>query len=414
MMEQATRIMISAGEVSGDQRAGEFLQALQQRYPKLEVCGMGGAELEKLGMQLLVDSRQVGGVMGFSEVVGQLNQLRAALELLALRLKHWRPQALVLVDFPDFNLRLAKRAKALGVPVLYFVPPKIWAWRGYRIRQIRERVDLVASIFPFEPDFYRTKGFNGCEYVGHPFLEKFSESFVALGEGDSLRSDHPKIAISRMELDLPLERPIVAVLPGSRSSEIRRHFDLLQRTLRWLAARGNDFLAVWVVPNDELGEQLSRLIAKSGASESYESILKVGVALEVMGAADVGLLKSGTCNLEAAFLGLPSAVFYRVSPVTALIVRSLVGLSEFSICNIIKPGSVPEFMQSKAKPEQIGAFLEQVLEDDSFRTSQVESLQGVVDAFRVGMDSTKPLAFTDVGNRVVDLLERLLVPSSSH
>ncbi|MCB0338829.1 MAG: hypothetical protein KDD53_04455, partial [Bdellovibrionales bacterium] len=240
------KVFISVGEHSGDLHAGSLVDALRALNPEVDIRAMGGSALRSRGVELIVDSEKSASVMGFTEVVGRLGKISAALNLVKLELKKWRPDVLVIIDFADFNLRLAKFARSIGIPVLYFIPPKVWAWRKGRIRTMQKYVDQVAVIFPFEKDYFEKAGLKRVVYVGHPFLEDFRQ---AQGE-----------ALSRSEflgsIGLDPDKPLVAVLPGSRRFEVERHLPLVLDALDLIYERHPEIQAVIPMATNSDSEDL--------------------------------------------------------------------------------------------------------------------------------------------------------------
>ena len=329
------RLLISCGEVSGDQRGAEVVESLKSLCPSLQIRGMGGARLASTGMEILIDARKGGGVMGFVEVASKIRTLYRSYSTMANEIRSWRPDAVFLVDFPDFNLRLARIARSCNIPVYYYIPPKVWAWRSGRVEVIRQTVSAVGCIFPFEPPYYLTDSFKDAEYVGHPFLQSFSGPSCTREE---LCDD----------LGLSITDPIALVMPGSRSAEVLRHVPPLVQALSELRTSMPALQSVWVAPSLEKMVLLERSIheelekSEMGAQGHF---FTHGDARNLMYYSSLGLLKSGTCNLEAAFAGLPFVSFYKASPVSVLIARHVVKIKEVSLVNICKPHSVIELIQ---------------------------------------------------------------------
>jgi len=345
------RLLISCGEVSGDQRGAEVVESLKSICPSVQIRGMGGAQLAASGVEILVDARKGGGVMGFVEVASKLRTLYRSYSSMANEIRSWRPDALLLVDFPDFNLRLARVARSCNVPVYYYIPPKVWAWRAGRIEVIRRTVHAVGCIFPFEPKYYINDSFKDVEYVGHPFIQSFC--------GPSCT----KVDFCN-SLGLSEHCPIVLVMPGSRSAEVVRHVPPLVEALTELRRTIPTLQSVWVSPGLEkmipLEHSVRCQLEKLGRSADGQFFTH-GDARNLMYYADFGLLKSGTCNLEAAFAGLPFVSFYKASPVSVFIAKNIVKLKEVSLVNICKPHSVVELIQEsctgKAMLEAVSSLL---------------------------------------------------------
>lgn len=321
------KIVISAGELSGDEHGAALISALKSINPAVQVKGMGGANLQAAGVELVLDSRKSASVMGFGPVVRATRKLFAALRTMKDLLRDWKPDILVVVDYPDFNLRLAKHAKLLGIKVFYFIPPKMWAWRAGRIKHFHRYVDSVGLIFSFEKMFFTSHGYEQAIFVGHPYVETLSDA----AWGETQRAAF----FSRHSLDS--SKPLLAVLPGSRWMEIERHLDCCLEAMRELQSKHPQLqLAIAVAPTISS----ERLRAKI-PSDMRVSIV-VADTLELMRAADAGLIKSGTSNLQAAFLKLPQMMFYLAPKFSQFIVYNFVKIKEYSLPNIVRPHSIFE------------------------------------------------------------------------
>lgn len=315
----AATIMLVAGEASGDLHGGALCRALKELAPGTRLVGMGGSRMAAAGMTLLADVRDTA-VVGFSEVVRRLPALRKAWRRLVAALRTERPAVLVLIDFPGMNIRLARAAYRAGVPVVYFIPPQIWAWRPGRIRAIRERVALVLAVFPFERPLYEAAGVP-VEFVGHPALD-----VVAGAPG---RSE------ARRRLGVDTDAPVVGLLPGSRAQEIDRMLPLMRDAARRIAAaRPGARFVLALAPTVEPA-RVARYL------DGAPPIAVVGdMTHAVMRAADLLLVTSGTATLEAALLGAPMVVCYRVSRLSELVGRLFLRIPWISLVNIVLGRSV--------------------------------------------------------------------------
>lgn len=351
-------IIICAGEVSGDQRAAELVDAIRRVQPDTIIRGMAGPQLRQRGVEAVVDAESVGGVMGFSELAGRLRTLIGAYRAMVQLIREWRPDLIIFVDFPDFNMRLARVARDEGVATLYYVPPKVWAWRPKRVKAFRSNIDAVAAVFPFEPEFHARHSYRRTTYVGHPFVERFRE----------VRRD--PVAF-REALSIPPNAPIIALLPGSRCAEVQRHWGVQVAAFRRLVAQHPALHAVAVVPTEELAAML-----REGGPLDHVTI-QVGSSEAVLTNATVGILKSGTCTLEAAFLGLPFACIYRASPLSAFIASRFLAIDEVSLVNIVRPGTVREYIQERCTPELVADEVATILDDPDYRQTMCEGLEAV-------------------------------------
>lgn len=342
------RIVVAAGEISGDHRAAEIVRALKEALgDRVEFRGMGGQALAQAGMELIVDAEQHGGAMGFAELFGSLGKILSSLSRMKRLIASWRPDLLIVVDYPDFNLRLATYAKKLGIKVLDYIPPKVWAWRSGRVRRINQDVDKIAAIFPFEPDFFAKDGCKKVTFVGHPFVSELSQVI------------NDKLQIRRRlrdELNIPDSARLVAIFPGSRVKEIERHMATMTEALIELKRNNEDLVGCIVSPNKKIAEQV---ISKIPSNLDIKVL--VGRSLEVLASADLGILKSGTCNLEAAFLGLPFVCIYKGSEISVRIAAALLKIKEVSLVNIMKPGTVRELLQWNLTTESLVKAVKEIL-----------------------------------------------------
>lgn len=351
----ALKVLISAGEVSGDQHLARVIRALKASLPNVVVRGMGGQQCKSAGAELIVDCYRSGAAMGFLELARSASKIFSSFRAMSTAIKSWRPDVLVLVDYPDFNLRLAKVAHAHGVKVLYYIPPKIWAWRSGRIKKIARYVDQVATIFPFEREFYIGKGYSRAVYVGHPLSE-----LVLAAENTPPRPN------------------TLLLLPGSRRFELERLLVPMLRAYGLLRKKRPDLKAQVVLAPNVSSEWAKGLVGGKVADDILTSIEWRNVdAIEAMKQASVGVLKSGTCNLEGAMAGLPFISVYSGTIVAKVIVSLLVPFKEYSPVNIMKAHTVRELMQTKLSEHEVAAEVERILDDPSYRQRMVNDLSEV-------------------------------------
>lgn len=376
------KVLVSAGEVSGDQHLARVVRALRAKVPGVEVRGMAGADSAVAGAMLDIDCYRTGAAMGFVELARSASGIIKSFRKMTELLKTWRPDVLLLVDYPDFNLRLAKRARRLGIKVVYFIPPKVWAWRRGRVRAIAACVDKIAAIFPFEPDFYRQHGYDRVEFVGHPLAD----------------------VISSTNSDLPRDNSVL-LLPGSRRHEVERillpmvqAFERLRREFPSLKAQ------VLLSPN--LHEDWARSLVKGVvAADIYESIQWIhGEPLPAMQRARVGVLKSGTCNLEGAIAGLPFVCVYSGSLVAKMIISRLVPLTEYSPVNIIRSGTVRELMQVNLSDLDLARDLRALLASQEVWNKAHNDLLSVRDSLRSGASEDRDSVSARVASIVTSVV----------
>lgn len=356
-----TKIFISAGDASGELHAAALVEEIHAREPEVRILGLGGAAMEKAGVEIVVPQEEIA-IGGLVEVLGDLRRIVAAWGRTTRALKEERPDLVVLVDSPDFNLPLARRAQRLGIPVLYYISPQIWAWRPRRLAKIARRVDRMAVIFPFEPSFYEGSGVP-VEYVGHPLVDRLRSWWEERSPAECRRS-----------LGFEEDRPLVALLPGSRRNEVRDTLPLQLAAARELHAREPRARFVLAVAPSIPRETVDAGIAAAALPSMLDLSVIENRTYDVLRAADVALAKPGTVTVEVALLGTPLVVAARVNPLTAWIMRRIVRVSSFTMPNLIAGETiVPEFLQEDADPAKIAeALLERL--DPSAATEQREAL----------------------------------------
>lgn len=339
-----------AGEASGDLHGATLARALGTLAPDLRLVGMGGARMAAAGVRLLQRAERVT-VVGGTEALVRLPALWRAFHALRRQLRERRAGVLVLIDFPEFNMRLARTARQLGVPVVYFVAPQVWAWRRGRVRAMARDVSRVLAIFPFEVGLYQEAGVP-VEFVGHPVLDVLPTL------------DHD---VARAGLAAEGET-LVGLLPGSRDAEVRRHLPVLLGAARRIVAGR---------PRTRFALPVASTIASAGVRAAIQTAgvpveVLPGEAYRVMAAADLLLVASGTATLEAACYGTPMVVLYRLSGVSYALARVLVrGVSHISLPNIVAGRAVvPELIQGRATPDGVAAAALGLLEDEVARAAQ--------------------------------------------
>jgi len=347
-------IMLSAGEASGDLHGGTLCAALRELAPGLRLVGMGGARMAAAGMDIVADPTG-HAVVGASEAVSRLPTLYAAYRALVRRLRQERPRALVLIDFPEFNMRLARRARREGVPVVYFIPPQLWAWRKGRLRLMARLASRVLAVFPFERALYEEAGVP-VEFVGHPLLDVLP---LDLTRGEA-----------RRRLLLGADATVVGLLPGSRREEVTRLLPPMLEAAGRLAARdGRRRFLLGLAPSVDRRLVEGPLAARGTAVPAIEVLEQR--THEIMAASDALLIASGTATLEAALLGAPMVVCYRVSRVTEVVSRLLIRLRWISLPNIVSGRAiVPEILQGAVSGQRLALEAERLLVDREAARSQ--------------------------------------------
>lgn len=352
-MSQPLEILVVAGEASGDAHAGALMRELSARRPELRFFGMGGKAMQAAGLEALYDAREVS-VMGISEVLPKLLRILQVLGGLAKAAEQRQPALAILVDIPDFNLRLARRLRKLGIPVVYYVSPTVWAWRRGRIKQIARDVDTMLCILPFEEEFYRQHGVR-AHFVGNPVVE----SVPAPAPVDEFRR----------RLGVDAERPTVALLPGSRMSEVDRVLPtMVEAVERLVASRPSLQVLLPVAPTIDRTHILRYFEGRKVAP-----VLVEGRAPEAVGASDAAIVCSGTATLEAGLMLRPFVVVYRVSLLTELIFNLFVRVAHVALVNLLAGRRlVPELLQRRFTAEGVAAEVASFL-DDPARAEEVST-----------------------------------------
>ncbi len=345
------RLGMVAGETSGDLLAAAVLAGMTAGLggPEgLQAAGIGGPAMASQGFDAWWPSEQLA-VRGYAEVVRQYPRLRSIRERLHDRMRDWRPEVFVGVDAPDFNLDLERRLRESGIRVAHFIGPSIWAWRGGRIERIRRSVDRMLLVFPFEQKIYDDAGIPAT-YVGHP-----------LADAIPLQADP---AAARALLGLPAGPPVVAVLPGSRGSEITYIAPVFIETIAWLARRRPDLVFVVPAATGAIHARLRTMLARAGLGQDVDCRLVMGHSHDAIAAADTVLVASGTATLEVALFRKPMVIAYRMAWLSYRIMRRMGYLPWIGLPNILCNESVvPEFVQHEATAEAMGRALLAQLDD---------------------------------------------------
>ena len=350
----APEVMIIAGEPSGDMHAAAMVHALRARRPELTLVGVGGGRLDGEGVELLERAERIA-VVGFVEVIRHLPRLRRLMQSLRARLDTGRVKLVVLIDYPGFNMRVAREAKKRGIPVLYYITPQVWAWHKSRVRELRETVTRAAVILPFEEQLLRDAGIDAT-FVGSPLIDATQ----------SLPSR--EAACARLRLDPT--RPVLALFPGSRAGEIKRHLTEFVATAHAVMRTHRELqVIVSAPPSVIIDPSVCPFPIVRNASHT------------VFRAATAAMCKSGTTTLEAAVCACPLVVAYRTSALTYAIAKRLVTLPNIALVNIVAGRRVaPEFIQHELQANRVAAALLPLLDVTSpERTRMIAALNEVRD-----------------------------------
>ncbi len=336
------QVMIIAGEASGDMHGAHLVKAMQQACPHLGFFGIGGSDLKGAGVEILVDNAKLA-VVGISEAVVKLKILLNALRIAKESLRRRRPNLLIVIDFPDFNLHVAATARKLGIPVLYYISPQIWAWRTGRVRKIRGLVDHMVVIFPFEVDFYR-KGGVPVTFVGHPLLDNHQD--------DKPAETNPSLGAGG---------PVIGLLPGSRNEEVKRLLPIMVAVAESLSKEFPD--ALFPIPlASSVDEALVGSILKKGRARF---VVVSGGLQKVFQEASLLITASGTVTLEAAIAGSPMIIVYKVSGLSYWLGKRLIKVEHIGLANLVAGDRiVPELLQHDASPERIARLASSMLKDE--------------------------------------------------
>jgi lipid-A-disaccharide synthase len=362
--------LLSAGEASGDTYGAQLIEALRQLAPGSNFFGMGGEKMRNSGAELLVNANEVA-VVGLVEVVTHLPAIRRRFKHLVAEAARRKPDAAILIDFPDFNLRLARELHRLGIPVFYFVSPQIWAWRTGRVKQIKKYVRKMIVIFPFEQEFYRRHGVE-VSYVGHPLAYA------------------PPPQVSRDEFaakhGLDPKKQWIALLPGSRRKEVKLNLEQMVWAAFILKEQGNDFQFLLPVAStleqDWLLQQLR---------EWPVPVIPTDNARATLMHARAAVVASGTATVEAALSGTPFVVVYRLAPLTWLLGRRLVKLDTFAMPNLIAGKKiVPELIQKDFTAQNVARELNAIIPDGPARQQMEAALKMVQQRLHESQDAEPP------------------------
>jgi lipid-A-disaccharide synthase len=340
------RLLLSCGEPSGDLYAGALTRELRELAPGVAISGLGGPKFAAAGGALVEDYRGLA-VTGLTEAIAKLPRSRAAIGRLVRSARAEHVDALVLIDFPDFNFQLARRVKPLGIPIVYYISPQIWAWRAGRLKTMKAIADRVLVIFPFEEQIYRDGGVP-VEFVGHPLIDLATAS----APRDRFLQSHGRQA----------NAPTVAILPGSRANEVAHTLPDLAAAANLIRARVPDAQFV-VARAPDLDDRLFDVLRRCRVPDV--SIVE-GDADAVLASADVALTASGTATVQAALHDVPMVIVYRLSALTFRIVRRLVHVNAIGMVNLIAGEKiVPELVQDQFTPEAVAAEAVSMLTDRS-------------------------------------------------
>jgi lipid-A-disaccharide synthase len=356
------RILIIAGEASGDKHAAEVVKALSAMSPGIVIEGIAGSLMRQAGVTSLLNAEKIA-VMGFIEVLKHFRIIYKAYQIIKASLKTNRPDLVVLVDYPGFNLKIAQLAKSLNIPVLYYISPQVWAWKKGRIKKIKECVDHMVVTFPFEVELYKKAGIP-VTFAGSPLLEELPT------EGSQVES--------REKFQWAKDEKVVGVLPGSRVIEIQRILPVMLKAVQRLHAKHPELQFVLPVANTLTHDYMRSFNVDNLPIHFVDDFY---AAITVSNAV---MSTSGTATLETALLGVPLLVIYKMNPLTFQIIRRLIKIDKIGLCNIVAEAIVAkELIQHQATAETIDAEMERLLYDEAYhqeRKQQLSQLRGKLES----------------------------------
>ena len=357
---QGPSVMIVAGEASGDNHGAELIHALRRLNPKLRILGAGGARMRAAGQEQLFDLTE-HAVVGLVEVLKHYPQLRSLFGQLVHLAKTERPEAVIFIDYPGFNLRLAKVLRRVlpQAKLIYYISPQVWAWKSGRAHSMAKMLDLLLVLFSFEKDWFsqREPQFR-VEWVGHPIWDRMMAQEVS---------------------QLPASGGRIALLPGSREGELRKHLPILVQTARELRAKRRDLRFVWLAP-DSARQRLGLKIIEDAGGGDLQIESYVGYQLSHLSRCDLALLASGTVSLECACMNVPQIVFYKVNPITYFFGRMVVKTKFVSMVNVLADREVvPEYIQSDLDPSALAQRAASLLGDAAQRNEIRKEMRRVVE-----------------------------------
>jgi len=337
MKHKEQTIFILAGESSGDLHGSHLMNAMKKINPKILFCGIGGSKMEKEGLQSIAPIKRLA-VMGFWEVLKDLNFFLKLKKTVIQYILNIKPDKIILIDYPGFNLKLAKEIKSLiNIPIIYYISPQLWAWKENRINIIKKHIDSLIAIFPFEVDWYKERGIN-IEYFGHPIIDV----------EQNLKKTPPKLPINN-----------IALLPGSRLQEIKRHMPLL-----------NDFIKNYLIINPNTKFIISKIPQIN--KEHYRIIKHPNISVttnklhDIFLKADIAIVSSGTATLECAINNIPMIVIYKMSALSWFITKHVVKIKHASIVNILNNDNiVPELIQNQATAPNITKAINKIMKNNN-------------------------------------------------
>ena len=362
-------IMIIAGESSGELYGSLLAKALKAQSPDLHIIGIGGERMKEAGVELV---SSISDAFGLVEAVSSYRKIRTSFRNAVEALKKFRPDVLIPIDYPDFNMKVAKVAKKLGIKILYYVSPQVWAWRRGRVKKIAKLVDRMAVLLPFEEKIYKDSGLP-CEFVGHPILEEIEDYLAKKDRGGC-----------KATLGFDADKPLLALLPGSRPHELNKLLPLMVDVVRQFkndpeipAAKLCQFCMPLAPNTDEQKYSHSLdLLKQEGV------VIKKGDSVKALAASDMAVVASGTATLQTAFLEVPMVVVYKLSPLTYHLGKRIIKVKHITLANILSGREVVvELLQEKANAGEVIREIKKMMFDRNYRDEMVRSYRKIKEPF---------------------------------
>jgi len=346
------------GEASGDIHGAHVIKEIKKRLPNILCFGIGGKNMQQAGMEIQTNVSELS-IVGLTEVIKHYPRLRKILNKAKNTVKEKKPDLLILIDSPDFNLPLAKTAKQCGVKVLYYISPQIWAWRKGRIKHIQQYVDMMAVVFPFEEKFYLDAGVP-VEYVGHPLIK---EAHANIDRDQFFES-----------MSLDPNKKLIGLFPGSRVSEIENNYPVLLKAAATLFQQRQDIQFITPIASTLSSDLINHYISESGIAVSITS----DDIYDVINACDAIAAASGTVTLQITLMQVPMLIVYKISPITYRIFKRIVKFTYAGIANVIADKEISrEYIQANATPENISTELNKLLSDKDYIAEMKKNMQGI-------------------------------------
>jgi lipid-A-disaccharide synthase len=357
------KLFLLAGEISGDTHGSGLMRALEVKLGKCEFLGFGGVQMRQVSEGKMLDWVEEAGVVGLWEVLKMYGWFKRKMDEAIETVLLEKPDAVILIDYPGFNLRLAKALRQQGYtkPLIYYISPQVWAWKKGRIKTMARVLDLMICIFPFEKALYEKSGLR-TEFAGHPMVDR----------------------VKTLRRNWTREAGLVGFFPGSRANEVKRLLPVLLETAKQLRQAMPEVRFALSAANQRLAKLMQEMIAASDTPEAKQWI-EVGSVYDLMQRAEVGLVASGTATLEAACFDLPYLLIYKVNALTYAVGKSVVRIEHLGIINVLaKETVVPEFVQHDCEPAKLSAATLHLLQDQAARETLVSRLQEVVSQLGAG------------------------------